>query len=65
MDAAAVKMSSSSSVVGPAEDVVQALMEYLVDPMLPLKASTREAPSLYQQQLVAKQVFISFTCLEF
>uniref|UniRef100_A0A5B7BBS7 DRBM domain-containing protein n=1 Tax=Davidia involucrata TaxID=16924 RepID=A0A5B7BBS7_DAVIN len=46
----------SSSDVGSAEDVVQALLEYLVDPMLPLKSSAREAPSLSQQQLVAKQV---------
>ncbi|XP_047318135.1 uncharacterized protein LOC124921507 [Impatiens glandulifera] len=34
---------------------VKALLDYFVDPMLPIKASTTEAP-LYKQKLVAKQV---------
>ncbi|KAF7151656.1 hypothetical protein RHSIM_Rhsim02G0076700 [Rhododendron simsii] len=48
--------SSSSSEVGPVEDVVQALLEYLVAPLLPLKSSGHQVPSLAQQQSVAKQV---------
>ncbi|XP_058203975.1 uncharacterized protein LOC131318176 isoform X2 [Rhododendron vialii] len=47
---------SSSSGVGPVEDVVQALLEYLVAPLLPLKSSGHQVPSLAQQQSVAKQV---------
>ncbi|XAR48725.1 hypothetical protein NMG60_11031634 [Bertholletia excelsa] len=51
-------MSSSSSLeAGPVEDVVQALMEYLVDPLLPLKSSGLQVPSLDKQQVVAKQVY--------
>ncbi|XP_043704019.1 uncharacterized protein LOC122654106 isoform X2 [Telopea speciosissima] len=42
--------------VVPMEDLVQALMDYLVDPVLPLKSSTRDASSLSQQQRVAKQM---------
>ena len=43
-------------------NVVTVLLEYLVDPMLPAKASTRDSPALSQQQSVAKQVssFTSF-----
>ncbi|KAI8566986.1 hypothetical protein RHMOL_Rhmol02G0086100 [Rhododendron molle] len=48
--------SSPSSEVGPVEDVVQALLEYLVAPLLPLKSSGQQVPSLAQQQSVAKQV---------
>ncbi|CAL5416118.1 unnamed protein product [Camellia sinensis] len=48
--------SSSQSEIGSAEDVVQALLDYLVAPMLPLKSAGCEVPSLEQQQLVAKQV---------
>lgn len=43
--------------VGSVEDVVRALLEYLVDPLLPAKSSSRSTPSLSQQQSVAKQVF--------
>ncbi|GMP78600.1 hypothetical protein CsSME_00034482 [Camellia sinensis var. sinensis] len=50
------KSSSSQSEIGSAEDVVQALLDYLVAPMLPLKSAGREVPSLEQQQSVAKQV---------
>ncbi|XAR48726.1 hypothetical protein NMG60_11031636 [Bertholletia excelsa] len=51
-------MSSSSSLeAGPVEDVVQALMEYLVDPLLPLKSSGLQVPSVDKQQVVAKQVY--------
>ncbi|RVW28574.1 hypothetical protein CK203_094807 [Vitis vinifera] len=42
--------------VGSVEDVVRALLEYLVDPLLPAKSSSRSTPSLSQQQSVAKQV---------
>lgn len=52
--------SSSSSEVGPVEDVVQALLEYLVAPLLPLKSSGHQVPSLAQQQSVAKQVQFLF-----
>ncbi|XP_042508042.1 uncharacterized protein LOC122084072 isoform X2 [Macadamia integrifolia] len=45
-----------SSEVVPMEDTVQALMDYLVDPVLPLKSSVRDASSLTQQQRVAKQM---------
>ncbi|XP_057471237.1 uncharacterized protein LOC130760063 isoform X2 [Actinidia eriantha] len=51
-----MESSSSTSEVGAAEDVIQALLDYLVDPLLPLKSSGREVPSLAQQQSVAKQV---------
>ncbi|CAL5327814.1 unnamed protein product [Camellia sinensis] len=50
------KSSSSQSEIGSAEDVVQALLDYLVAPMLPLKSAGHEVPSLEQQQSVAKQV---------
>ncbi|KAH7844435.1 hypothetical protein Vadar_027964 [Vaccinium darrowii] len=45
---------SSSSSVGPMEDVVQALLDYLVTSLLPLKSSGHQVPSLAQQQSVAK-----------
>lgn len=41
--------------VGPREDVVQALMETLVDPLLPLRVSSI-SPSEDSQIAVAKQV---------
>ncbi|CAL5377910.1 unnamed protein product [Camellia sinensis] len=50
------KSSSSQSEIGSAEDVVQALLDYLVAPMLPLKSAGCEVPSLEQQKSVAKQV---------
>lgn len=41
----------------PTEEVVNALLEYLVGPRLPLKSSGFKEPStLSQQQSVAKQV---------
>ncbi|KAL9233209.1 hypothetical protein vseg_008233 [Gypsophila vaccaria] len=40
--------------VGPTEETVLALLEFLVDPLLPSKCSSNESPS--QEQLVAKQV---------
>ncbi|KAI8005150.1 Mannosyl-oligosaccharide 1,2-alpha-mannosidase MNS1 [Camellia lanceoleosa] len=49
------KSSSSQSEIGSAKDVVQALLDYLVAPMLPLKSAGREVPSLEQQQSVTKQ----------
>ncbi|KAF8393888.1 hypothetical protein HHK36_020086 [Tetracentron sinense] len=42
--------------IGPTEDTVQALMDYLVDPLLPAKSSGRDIPSLSQHQSVAKQM---------
>lgn len=48
--------SASVEDMGPTEDTVQALLDYLVEPVLPLKSSIRVAPSQSQQQLVAKQV---------
>ncbi|KAK6914573.1 hypothetical protein RJ641_021894 [Dillenia turbinata] len=42
--------------VSPTEDTVQALIEYLVDPMLPFKSSMGNAPSPSQQLSVARQV---------
>lgn len=57
--------SSSASLeevglIGPAEDVYQALLQHLVAPLLPLKSSGKQIPSISQQQDVAKQVF--FVC---
>lgn len=43
------------------EEVVNALLEYLVGPKLPLKSSAlKEPPTLSQRQSVAKQVFFGF-----
>ncbi|KAF5957070.1 hypothetical protein HYC85_004295 [Camellia sinensis] len=58
------KSSSSQSEIGSAEDVVQALLDYLVAPMLPLKSAGHEVPSLEQQQSVAKQVSHSFAFIQ-
>lgn len=44
------------SVVCPVEDTILALIDYLVDPMLPAKSSIRDTPSPDQQQSVANQV---------
>ncbi|CAL0324048.1 unnamed protein product [Lupinus luteus] len=38
------------------EDAVKAFLEYLVDPMLPAKSTSRDNPTLPQQQSLAKQV---------
>lgn len=48
--------SLSTSEVAPTEDSVTALLEVLVDPVLPLKLSGKDTPSLEQQLSVAKQV---------
>lgn len=40
----------------PAEDAVQAFLEYLVEPMLPAKSFLQGTPSESLQQSVAKQV---------
>ncbi|XP_021906656.1 uncharacterized protein LOC110821215 isoform X1 [Carica papaya] len=40
----------------PTEDTLCALLEYLVDPLLPVKSSLRHTPSISQQESVAKQV---------
>ncbi|CAN4103834.1 unnamed protein product [Withania somnifera] len=46
-----------ASELASTEEVVNALLEYLVGPRLPLKSSAfKEAPSLSQQQSVAKQL---------
>ncbi|CAL0322108.1 unnamed protein product [Lupinus luteus] len=39
------------------EDAVNIFLEYLVDPMLPAKSTSRDNPTLLQQQSVAKQVY--------
>ncbi|CAI9102721.1 OLC1v1001033C1 [Oldenlandia corymbosa var. corymbosa] len=44
-----------SEVTPPTEEVVKALLDYLVDPMLPLKVS-RKNPPLSDQKSVAKQM---------
>lgn len=51
-------MDIDFSEVGPTEETVQALMEYLVGPLLPLKHSdiAKGIPSESQQKSVAKQV---------
>ena len=49
-----------SNVRPPTEEVVKALLDYLVDPMLPLKPSSKNPPSLSNQQSVAKQVLFFF-----
>lgn len=48
--------SLSASEVASTEDSVTAFLEVLVDPVLPLKASGKETPSVEKQQIVAKQV---------
>lgn len=48
--------SLSATEVVPTEDFVTALLEVLVDPVLPLKSSGKDAPSIEQQQSVAKQM---------
>ncbi|KAF7824280.1 uncharacterized protein G2W53_022424 [Senna tora] len=42
--------------VCPTDDAIQALLEYLVFPMLPAKSSVRDNPTSSQQQSVANQV---------
>ncbi|RZB84367.1 hypothetical protein D0Y65_032629, partial [Glycine soja] len=55
-----LELMADSSDVCPTEDALKAFLEYLVDPVLPAKPSTRDnSPSPSQHQLVAKQVYIS------
>lgn len=49
--------SSKPEEVVPTEDVVNALLEYLVDPFLRL-ISSEAPPSEDDKELVAKQVFV-------
>ena len=48
----------SPTEIGPTEETVEALMEYLVGPLLPLKQTdiTKKSLSEAQHQSVAKQV---------
>lgn len=41
---------------GSAEETVMALLDFLVDPLLPSRSSMRETISPSQEELVAKQV---------
>jgi len=52
----ALKGKMGRSDVCPTVDAVRAFIEHLVDPMLPAKASIRDAPPISQQQKVARQV---------
>lgn len=56
------KEAGPSWTVGPTEDVVQALMETLVDPLLPLRVSN-VPPSQDAQESIAKQVIMCFGLL--
>lgn len=53
--------------VCPTEDAIHALLDYLVEPMLPAKSSSRENPPEALLQSVAKQVLLklTFMCLKF
>lgn len=42
--------------MGPTEGAVLALLDFLVDPLLPARSSSREAITPAQEELVAKQV---------
>ncbi|PHU11653.1 hypothetical protein BC332_18583 [Capsicum chinense] len=49
--------------VDSTEDVLNALLEYLVDPRLPFKSSVlKKAPTLSQQQSVATQTLKEEAC---
>ena len=48
-------MAMGTSDVCPTEDAILALLDYLVDPMLPARYS-RDNPTKVQHQAVAKQV---------
>ncbi|VVA90140.1 unnamed protein product [Arabis nemorensis] len=50
------KTTSESSDVCPTEDAIRALLENLVDPLLPLKPSPSDVPSKDLRESVAKQV---------
>ncbi|XP_021721700.1 uncharacterized protein LOC110689261 isoform X2 [Chenopodium quinoa] len=49
-------MHSSSEEMGPTEGAVLALLDFLVDPLLPARTTSRETITLSQEVLVAKQV---------
>jgi len=57
----------SATGVCPTEDAILALLDYLVEPMLPSKSSSIENPPLALLQSVAKQVLLklTFVCLIF
>ena len=56
-----LSLAMDMSDVCPTEDAVRALLEHLVDPMLPAKSSLPDNPSQSQRQAVAKQVlFVMF-----
>ncbi|XP_072973585.1 uncharacterized protein [Typha angustifolia] len=40
----------------PTEDIIQALIDHLVAPLLPIRGSSQNPPSLAQQEAVAKQM---------
>ncbi|XP_038986617.1 uncharacterized protein LOC120103674 isoform X1 [Phoenix dactylifera] len=48
--------ATDSAAVVPMEDTIDALMDYLVAPLLPLRVSQREAPTDDQQEAVARQI---------
>ncbi|ESQ36323.1 hypothetical protein EUTSA_v10007042mg [Eutrema salsugineum] len=50
------KTTTESADACPTEDAIRALLENLVDPLLPLKPSPSDAPSKAVQESVAKQV---------
>ncbi|XVF65441.1 hypothetical protein PTKIN_Ptkin09bG0249400 [Pterospermum kingtungense] len=41
----------------PTEDAIQVFLDYLVEPLLPVKYSIRETPTVDKQKAVAKQVY--------
>ncbi|GMH08670.1 hypothetical protein Nepgr_010510 [Nepenthes gracilis] len=51
-----IGMTTSEVEVGPTEETVLALLELLVDPLLPSKSYSREIPSPCQEESVAKQM---------
>ncbi|KAG1327594.1 hypothetical protein COCNU_01G015280 [Cocos nucifera] len=48
--------ATESAAVVPMEDTIDALMDYLVAPLLPLRVSSQEAPTDDQQEAVARQI---------
>ncbi|KAI4369238.1 hypothetical protein MLD38_017706 [Melastoma candidum] len=65
MDATGVSAFMGCSEVCPKEDAVGAFLEYLVNPLLPIKKfSHRGIPSLAEQESVAQQVSIGPIALQ-
>ncbi|KAL2507983.1 hypothetical protein Fot_31630 [Forsythia ovata] len=58
--ASGTETAEEKSEVCPTEDLVLALMENLVDPRLPSRASKNDPPDISVQQAVAKQTMIAF-----